>query len=347
MINFEADTVSAIEGTPITFNSLPEGNPVSYSWSFNNGTYTTTSTEANPVVTFTNQGTYDVTLTTTYSDGLVSSLTIEDYIEVNPNDIDYTLAPNSYIFDPFQDNYDGLYIPVKKAYDMWANENGYLNTPITENNLSAVILWQDVSGLIISDENTPANFYDLPIIGNGSNAKIKVLVNKTKGEGNAVIAFKVAGEVKWSWHIWVTDTPEIGAANTVLQSYNKNLDGDNFAPTFMDRNLGATDTHFLGNEWNKSGGLMYQWGRKDPFPPLIYKDYTFYEVEGDIGIVKYHISRGEATLKMKDDFTILRPYDDINNNIKYSINNPFNYIYNQDNSSWFSSSPNLGPIPEH
>jgi uncharacterized protein (TIGR02145 family) len=69
-------------------------------------------------------------------------------------------------------------------------------------------------------------------------------------EGNAVIAAKDAdGSVLWSWHIWLTDQPQ-------EQVYKNN------AGTMMDRNLGATsatpgDAGALG--------LLYQWGRKDPF----------------------------------------------------------------------------------
>ena len=69
-------------------------------------------------------------------------------------------------------------------------------------------------------------------------------------EGNAVIAAKdVSGTILWSWHIWFTDQPQ-------EQVYYNN------AGTMMDRNLGATsatpgDVGALG--------LLYQWGRKDPF----------------------------------------------------------------------------------
>ena len=69
-------------------------------------------------------------------------------------------------------------------------------------------------------------------------------------EGNAVIAAKDAdGNILWSWHIWFTDEPK-------GQVYYNN------AGTMMDRNLGATsatpgDVGALG--------LLYQWGRKDPF----------------------------------------------------------------------------------
>ncbi len=69
-------------------------------------------------------------------------------------------------------------------------------------------------------------------------------------EGNAVIAAKNAfGKILWSWHIWLTDPPK-------AHIY------DNNAGILMDRNLGATsavpgDVGALG--------LLYQWGRKDPF----------------------------------------------------------------------------------
>ena len=69
-------------------------------------------------------------------------------------------------------------------------------------------------------------------------------------EGNALIAVRDNdGNILWSWHIWFTDQPQ-------GQVYYNN------AGTMMDRNLGATsatpgDVGALG--------LLYQWGRKDPF----------------------------------------------------------------------------------
>ena len=74
--------------------------------------------------------------------------------------------------------------------------------------------------------------------------------DSTFREGNAVIAAKDAsGKILWSWHIWLTDQPQ-------GQVYKNNTG------TMMDRNLGATsatpgDVGALG--------LLYQWGRKDPF----------------------------------------------------------------------------------
>lgn len=69
-------------------------------------------------------------------------------------------------------------------------------------------------------------------------------------KGNAVIAAKdVGGNILWSWHIWLTDEPK-------GQVYY------NGAGTMMDRNLGATSI-IPGDV--TTCGLLYQWGRKDPF----------------------------------------------------------------------------------
>ena len=69
-------------------------------------------------------------------------------------------------------------------------------------------------------------------------------------EGNAVIAAKDKdGNILWSWHIWLTDEPQ-------EQIYYNN------AGIMMDRNIGATSA----DPGEVSAlGLLYQWGRKDPF----------------------------------------------------------------------------------
>lgn len=83
-----------------------------------------------------------------------------------------------------------------------------------------------------------------------SNGKITYIVPSPFKEGNAVIAAKnSSGNIIWSWHIWLTDYPQ----EIVLP---------NSAGIMMDRNLGATSTTPGDIE---AFGLLYQWGRKDPF----------------------------------------------------------------------------------
>lgn len=83
---------------------------------------------------------------------------------------------------------------------------------------------------------------------------ISYTVPNPMNNGNAVIAAKDAGgKILWSWHIWL------------CKDYDPDLTAQpyfNDAGIMMDRNLGATsatpgDVGALG--------LLYQWGRKDPF----------------------------------------------------------------------------------
>jgi len=77
-----------------------------------------------------------------------------------------------------------------------------------------------------------------------------IAFSATPRKGNALIAAKdAAGNILWSWHIWLTDEPAV-------QHYSK------VGVYMMDRNLGATSTLEGSAE---SLGLLYQWGRKDPF----------------------------------------------------------------------------------
>ena len=109
---------------------------------------------------------------------------------------------------------------------------------------SAEVLWESFGTDVTPEEG------DLVSAALYRDGNIYFKTADTFKEGNAVIAAKDAsGKILWSWHIWLTDQPE-------EQVYYNN------AGTMMDRNLGATsatpgDVGALG--------LLYQWGRKDPF----------------------------------------------------------------------------------
>ena len=121
-------------------------------------------------------------------------------------------------------------------------------------------------------------------------------------EGNAVIAAKDAdGNILWSWHIWFTDQPQAHVYN-------------NSAGTMMDRNLGATsatpgDVGALG--------LLYQWGRKDPFL-------------GSSSISSSTIAK--STIAWPSAVSS----DSSNGTIAYATANPTTFIkYNSDNYDWY------------
>ena len=86
------------------------------------------------------------------------------------------------------------------------------------------------------------------------------IVFQTSGNaGNAGIALtNDAGEIVWSWHIWMAQAPAEQTVN---------------GRTFLDRNVGATE---FDGALVCSLGVYFQWGRKDPFigANRIQKNYT-------------------------------------------------------------------------
>lgn len=71
------------------------------------------------------------------------------------------------------------------------------------------------------------------------------------GNGNASIAVRNSKDIiLWSWHIWCSE-----------DGWNDHVYANN-AGTMMDRNLGATSA--IPGDIG-AFGLLYQWGRKDPF----------------------------------------------------------------------------------
>jgi len=343
-ISFSTPSSSFCKGVLSPFSAIVEEEslPVaSYNWVFKKGNDSVLATGQSPNVTFANEGLYSAKLKVTFSDGSFSSLTVEDYLNVI-NCKDYSLAPNSYIFDinkGIAENKEGIIIPVAKAYEMWRKNEYFKNSnntysPIPEGLQSADVFWEDVPGLIEK--------IDLVTGVAADSTKLKVSLDRTKGKGNAVVSFKVNGNIYWSWHIWITDDPTEGV--TYAQGFETDLNNNTFSPQYMDRNLGATNSKFLGNDWNKSGGLQYQWGRKDPIPPLEYKDGSFYEVIGSAGALRHAgainilnsspikmIIRGIGT----GNFT---GSNFINDNIKYTVTHPVDYIVHTENTAtWFSN----------
>jgi hypothetical protein len=80
--------------------------------------------------------------------------------------------------------------------------------------------------------------------------------------GNAVIALKDgSGEILWSWHIWLIGTPQPDEVYETGIYYNGTV-------TMMPYNLGSVNTWNFGSAavtYPFFDGLLYQWGRKDPF----------------------------------------------------------------------------------
>jgi hypothetical protein len=109
--------------------------------------------------------------------------------------------------------------------------------------------------ILWDDNNVIKTGGDAPFVsGAGNTAMVTVKTNNTKG--NAVVAIKKKGYpgIVWSYHIWVTDYEPDNGGQTWTNP--------NGTYIFMNRNLGATENSLTP----ECIGLMYQYGRKDPFP---------------------------------------------------------------------------------
>lgn len=120
------------------------------------------------------------------------------------------------------------------------------NTDATVGNVKSVeVLWES-----FGTDEIP-NVGDLISAVSYKDGYIRFSTPENFRDGNAVIAAKNSkGTVIWSWHIWCA------AEGWKEQVYYNN------AGTMMDRNLGAISAS-PGDY--QSLGLLYQWGRKDPF----------------------------------------------------------------------------------
>lgn len=109
--------------------------------------------------------------------------------------------------------------------------------------VSAELVWQSAPGLI---GGIALDEWD------GADYPLYVAFEVTPGmTGNAVIAVRdKAGEISWSWHIWIpAGTIEGVRTATGYEVMNMNLGAMNNTP--------GDPTSY---------GMLYQWGRKDPFP---------------------------------------------------------------------------------
>ena len=330
--DFKANATTVNFGANVQFSNISAGAPVSQSWTFTDAGNHVTDKQKNPLIKFKSVGYHNVELLVDYGNQIVSSLSIDNYMKVAG--LDYTKAPNSYIFDHKSSN-SGLFIPVKKAYEMWKNGLHIEGGAVPNGQAVAEVYWEDVHGLIRTKPN-----YQLEIIGSGESAKIKVPVNKAK-EGNALIVYKVNGEIYWSWHVWVTDDPSKG---TDYMAYDetkrlRNNGVEELIPKaewgWMDRNLGAVSSSLTEEGWNRNNGLLYQWGRKDPIPPLATRGWDFYEVSGTVGRIGLANSQNNNVVKKIDETRIFVSFSDaeLKENIKRSIRNPMSLIYVNDDKS--------------
>ena len=146
------------------------------------------------------------------------------------------------------------------------------NTGVSVGKVSSVsVLWESLG------YGKKAETGDLISKVEYSDGYIAFVTSRKFKKGNALIAVKDKdGNVLWSWHIWLTDQP-----------------AEHESGVMMDRNLGALATD---GEETEVKGLLYQWGRKDPFYS---KSVNFEQSDKNFGTVDYSI-KNPATIIMSN-----------------------------------------------
>lgn len=168
---------------------------------------------------------------------------------------------------------------------------------------NAVLVWQDALGMVQS------------VAANGAEGVIVVKLNDGI-DGNAVVAARQGETIVWSWHLWVTDFDPM--ADPMI--YTDKETGTVY--TWMDRNLGARN-----NTKYDAGalGLLYQWGRKDPF---VGADGVY----SSVYVKKYDIDGNQVREAAVQRPTY--PADDYEStNLELAIQNP-TVFYTAPSSAW-------------
>lgn len=136
----------------------------------------------------------------------------------------------------------------------------------------AEVIWQDINARAINFCNADGNVISGDTYEGTGNQPLYVKAVGGK-KGNVVVGVKKKGAGKdaylWSWHLWITEEPQLVGG-------------------FMDRNLGATSA--TPSDGDKTYGLYYQFGRKDPFTG----DINRYDINGT-SIGKTTVTSGKVT----------------------------------------------------
>lgn len=211
--------------------------------------------------------------------------------------------PSETIVDLSQDGLANCYIVTSPGKYKFKADNQFnlgegLPIPPSISPVSAKLIWQTSkesikSVKLESEEEVPYVFIELE-----------------KAYGNALVAVLDENEnILWSWHIWMP------------QAEIKGLESE-AGYIVMNMNLGAMNPNPGDPE---AYGMLYQWGRKDPFPA----SESLTGNTSTLSAPMYDIN-GEEVFISYSSWT-----DNNNNNLEFSISNPTVCISNY--SQYFTS----------
>lgn len=104
---FDADNLGCTSAG-ITFNNFSDGDGLSYSWDFGDGS--PLSTEESPSHYYANEGTYSVCLTVTDANSCVSTMCLDNYVEITDPAAGFTLDNNFASCPPLTVNFENISI---------------------------------------------------------------------------------------------------------------------------------------------------------------------------------------------------------------------------------------------
>ena len=221
-VNISASSNFGIPGEVIQLTDLSNGNPTSWEWNFPDGT-PASSTDQNPVVSYTNEGTFDVSLSIQNADGERETKVFENFITIGNTD---TYWWNEAVF------YE---IFVRSFYDSDGDGIGdfqgliqkldYLNdgNPATHHDLGINGIWlmpihqspsyhgYDVTDYreIESDYGTNEDFKEFIAAAHDRGIKVIIdyVMNHSSSEHKWFRDSKTPSNEKRDWYVWEDTNP--------------------------------------------------------------------------------------------------------------------------------------------
>ena len=210
--------------------------------------------------------------------GIKLSVNMGDWTAEDKNIPDYSLpklpaTANCLILDPTGTNVGKIDV-ANNINIFWSNPDVGDATNVLDKKSEwvAEVIWQDINARAINFCNAAGNIISGDTYEGKGNQPLYVKAVGGK-KGNVVVGVKKKGAgddaYLWSWHLWITEEPQL-------------IGG------FMDRNLGAMSAN--PSDGDKTYGLYYQFGRKDPFTG----DIDRYDINGT-SIGKTTVTSGKVT----------------------------------------------------
>ncbi len=221
-VNISASSNFAIPGEVIQFTDLSNGNPTAWEWNFPGGT-PASSTAQNPVVSYSNEGSFDVSLSIQNADGETETNLFENFITIGNTD---TYWWNDAVF------YE---IFVRSFYDADGDGIGdfqgliqkldYLNdgNPATHHDLGVNGIWlmpihqspsyhgYDVTNYreIESDYGTNEDFKEFIAAAHERGIKVIIdyVMNHSSSEHQWFQDSKNPSNAKRDWYVWEESNP--------------------------------------------------------------------------------------------------------------------------------------------